>query len=224
MFDRGEVEIAVICGLPYVQKADRGEPPLELLAAPVMVGGRYGRRPVYFSDVVVRQESPFRSFADLRGASWAYNEPNSHSGYNLTRYHLGQLGEGYGYFSRIVEGGALEKVQGLLTSVRAHKMPILPIPLSFDSETFERLVSAGWLVSSAQTRILRHLCDIHSRSEVLRLFGVPAVPRDARYSVSKIGGTIWPRIGNDLSVLLYGCRYKGISSQCCCDAQDDPAS
>src|SRR5206468_2945774 len=37
---------------------------------------------------------------------WAYNEPSSHSGYHLTRYHLTHLGEFNGYFSRIVEAGA----------------------------------------------------------------------------------------------------------------------
>jgi ABC-type phosphate/phosphonate transport system substrate-binding protein len=106
MLDRGEVEIGFICGLPYVWKADQPNPHLELLAAPVMRGARYRGRPVYFSDVVVRRESEFRHFADLRGAAWAYNEPSSHSGYYLTRYHLARLGESDGYFGRIVEAGA----------------------------------------------------------------------------------------------------------------------
>jgi phosphonate transport system substrate-binding protein len=106
MLDRGEVEMGIICGLPYVRKADRSASHLELLAAPVMQGARYGGKPVYFSDVVVRRDSPFRSFADLRGAAWAYNEPASHSGYCLTRCHLFRLGELRGYFSRVVEAGA----------------------------------------------------------------------------------------------------------------------
>jgi phosphonate transport system substrate-binding protein len=79
---------------------------IELLAAPVMQGARYAGRPIYFSDVVVRRGSSFQSFADLRGASWAYNEPGSQSGYNLTRYHLSRLGERSGYFGRVVEAGA----------------------------------------------------------------------------------------------------------------------
>ncbi|MEJ2750807.1 MAG: PhnD/SsuA/transferrin family substrate-binding protein [Anaerolineae bacterium] len=80
--DAGEIDICWICGLPYVLKADRPEAVIELLAAPVMAGARYQDRPVYFSDVVVHRDSPFRRFADLRGASWAYNEPGSQSGYN----------------------------------------------------------------------------------------------------------------------------------------------
>lgn len=106
MLDRGEVELGIIRGLPYVRKADRPASHLELLAAPVMQGTRYGGRPIYFSDVVVRRDSAIGAFADLRGASWAYNEPASHSGYCLTRYHLARLGETRGYFSQVVEAGA----------------------------------------------------------------------------------------------------------------------
>ena len=73
MLDRGEAHIGIICGLPYVWKVDRPKPLVELLAAPVMRRPRYRDRPIYFSDVIVRVDSPFRSFMDLRGASWAYN-------------------------------------------------------------------------------------------------------------------------------------------------------
>jgi phosphonate transport system substrate-binding protein len=106
MLDRGEAHLGVICGLPYVWKADRCGAEVELLAAPIMEGGRYGGRAVYFSDVVVHRDSRFRRFDELRGASWAYNEPKSHSGYNVTRYHLACRGEHGGYFGRVVEAGA----------------------------------------------------------------------------------------------------------------------
>lgn len=106
LLDRGEAQIGFICGLPYVRKVDGSGPPIELLAAPVMASARYGGRPIYFSDVVVRRESPYRAFADLRGVSWSYNEPGSQSGYNLIHYHLATLGERSGYFSHVVEAGA----------------------------------------------------------------------------------------------------------------------
>ena len=92
---RGEAHLGVVCGLQYVLALDRGEQPgMDLLAAPVMAGARYGGQPVYFSDVVVRADSPARSLADLRGAAWAYNEPTSHSGYAMTRYTLASRGYG----------------------------------------------------------------------------------------------------------------------------------
>jgi phosphonate transport system substrate-binding protein len=53
----------------------------------------------------VRRDAPFRSFPDLRGRSWAYNEPLSHSGYGITRYHLVRLGETGGFFGEVVEAG-----------------------------------------------------------------------------------------------------------------------
>jgi phosphonate transport system substrate-binding protein len=86
MLYRGEAQLGVVCGLQYVYAVDRGERPgIDLLAAPVMRGERYRGRPIYFSDVVVRRDSPARCLADLRGTSWAYNEPTSQSGYNLPR-------------------------------------------------------------------------------------------------------------------------------------------
>src|SRR5262249_55323044 len=45
-----QADVAFLCGLPYVRLVDRPEPPIELLAAPVLRGARYGGRPVYFSD------------------------------------------------------------------------------------------------------------------------------------------------------------------------------
>lgn len=105
-FAAGQADVGFICGLPYVQLADQNPSPVELLAAPVLQGERYAGRPVYFSDVIVRRESHFQSFADLRGGVWAYNEPASHSGYNVTRYRLAQLAETQGYFGRTVRAGS----------------------------------------------------------------------------------------------------------------------
>lgn len=106
LFDAGEIDVCWICGLPYIWKVDAGRPDIELCAVPVMRHERYGNAPVYFSDVVVRRDSRFNTFADLRGATWAYNERNSHSGYNVVRHHLATLGENIGFFSRAVESGA----------------------------------------------------------------------------------------------------------------------
>ena len=60
-----------LCAAPYVMFERRGTSPTVPAAAPVLVGERYGGTPIYFSDVVVRNDHPARSFAELRGASWA---------------------------------------------------------------------------------------------------------------------------------------------------------
>jgi phosphonate transport system substrate-binding protein len=106
MLDDGRVHAAFICGWSYIQRHDRPERPVDLLCAPVMAPPRYEDRPIYFTDVVVRHDSPLWSFADLRGQSYAYNDRSSHSGYNVPRDHLLWLGETRGYFGRAVASGS----------------------------------------------------------------------------------------------------------------------
>jgi len=103
--EKDENEVCFVCSLPYVTWERRGLDLAVPVAAPVLQGARYEGRPIYFSDVIVHRDSPLRSFLDLRGRSWAYNEPLSHSGYGITRYHLAQLGETNGFFGRVVEAG-----------------------------------------------------------------------------------------------------------------------
>jgi phosphonate transport system substrate-binding protein len=97
------LDLVFVCGLAYVERGAACA--LEPLVAPVPRGQRYRDRPIYYSDVIVRRESGLRSFADLRGRSWAYNEKLSHSGYGVTRYHLATLSEVRGYFGRVHEAG-----------------------------------------------------------------------------------------------------------------------
>lgn len=106
LFQEGEIHLCWVCGLPYVRMAERFPGRLEPLVAPVMQAPRYQGRPVYFSDVVVRSDSPFKRFDDLRGAAWAYNEPGSQSGCGVVLYSLAVRGESLDFFGRIVESGA----------------------------------------------------------------------------------------------------------------------
>ncbi len=105
MLDAGEVDLCWICGLPYVDKADRGAG-IAPCVAPVMRDSRYGGHAVYFSDVVVHAGSQVRAFRDLRGESWAYNEPQSHSGFNLVRYYLASHGLRWDFFGDVLEAGS----------------------------------------------------------------------------------------------------------------------
>lgn len=135
LLDAGQIHVGWICGLPYVRKADQDNPVVELLVAPVMQPSRYQNRPIYFSDVVVRADSEFYTFADLRGASWAYNEPNSQSGYNVTRYHLATLGEVSGYFGQVVEAGAHQRALDMVVEgqIDASAIDSTVLELEFES-------------------------------------------------------------------------------------------
>jgi phosphonate transport system substrate-binding protein len=115
-FANREIDAGFICGLPYVQLTRLAPAPVELLAAPVLRGDRYAGRPIYFSDVIVHRDSPIRTFADLRGRSWAYNDPDSHSGYNLTRHHLLTIGEARGFFGRVVEAGFHQRAMRMVAA------------------------------------------------------------------------------------------------------------
>jgi phosphonate transport system substrate-binding protein len=115
-FERGEADLGVICGLPYVWLADRRPPPVEPLAAPVLSGARYGGRPVYCSDVIVRRDSVITCLEELRGCSWAYNEPASHSGHTVTLYSLVRMGFRPGFFARVVEAGFHQRAIRLVAS------------------------------------------------------------------------------------------------------------
>ena len=103
--DAGEVHVAFICGLPYSEKFDQPQRPVELLAAPVMAGARYGGGPSTSPTPSSGTTAQCGSFADLRGRAWVFNDDGSNSGYVMPRDHLLRLGETRGYFARTVASG-----------------------------------------------------------------------------------------------------------------------
>lgn len=105
-FENGDIKIVWICGSHYVDLMNKQPSDFLLLTAPVMAVERYQNRPVYFSDIIVRADSPFQDFSDLRNKSWAYNEPGSYSGALITRYYLACSGLDYDYFCCTIESGA----------------------------------------------------------------------------------------------------------------------
>lgn len=105
----GQVDVAFMCGLPYATLAESPTCPFELFAAPILHGERYQRRPIYFSDVIVRKESPYTSFDDLRGCIWAYNQKESHSGWNIVYYSLLKRGKTPAFFGQLIETGSHQR-------------------------------------------------------------------------------------------------------------------
>ena len=132
-FEQGEADLGVICGLPYVWLAARRPPPVEPLAAPVLAGPRYGGRPIYYSDVIVGRDRPITRLEELRGCSWAYNEPASHSGHTVTLYSLVRLGARPGFLGPVVEAGfhqrAIRLVAGGTVDAAAIDSQVLAIEL-----------------------------------------------------------------------------------------------
>jgi phosphonate transport system substrate-binding protein len=142
-FELGQADLGVICGLPYVWLAARRPPPVEPLAAPVLAGDRYAGRPVYYSDVIVRRDSPISCLEELRGHSWAYNEPASHSGHTVTLYSLVRMGAEPGFFGQVVEAGfhqrAIRLVAGGAVDAAAIDSQVLAIEFRDHPELADRL-------------------------------------------------------------------------------------
>ncbi|HEX6261733.1 MAG TPA: PhnD/SsuA/transferrin family substrate-binding protein [Actinomycetota bacterium] len=141
--ENDENEVCFVCSLPYVMLERRGIDVALPVAAPVVADPRYEGRPIYYSDVIVSADAHFRSFDDLRGRSWAYNEPLSHSGYGITRFHLLTMGETNGFFDRVVEAGFHEEAIRMVargevdgSAIDSH---LLAVELRSEPELAERL-------------------------------------------------------------------------------------
>lgn len=80
LLSRDEIDIAWVCGAPYVRHRDRWR----LVAVPVFEGA-----PRYRSYLIVRaSDTRRRSYADLRGIVFAYSDPDSNSGYLVPQYEM----------------------------------------------------------------------------------------------------------------------------------------
>lgn len=115
---QGVIQVGFVCGLPYIHNSALGN--YKLLAIPVMglkkddfadTPGYEDTPGKYFSYTIVHKDSPATSWQDLRGLSYAYNDQNSNSGYNMPRYQLVQLGakRWEDWFSKVVVSGSHEE-------------------------------------------------------------------------------------------------------------------
>ncbi|HEY9813576.1 MAG TPA: PhnD/SsuA/transferrin family substrate-binding protein, partial [Candidatus Sericytochromatia bacterium] len=100
-----QLEIAFICGLPFIRYHRVAPAQLEALVAPVMQANRYQNQPVYFADVIVNAGSNIKTFDDLAGKTLCYNDLGSNSGYNLLRYRLMQGEYSSSFFGKVIPSG-----------------------------------------------------------------------------------------------------------------------
>jgi ABC-type phosphate/phosphonate transport system substrate-binding protein len=84
LWARADLGCAFMCGYPFA----RTRPQPRLLAAPVPSPKRYGGIPVYWTEFVVRADSPLRSIDDAFGRRMAYTTEMSQSGYQAPRRFL----------------------------------------------------------------------------------------------------------------------------------------
>jgi phosphonate transport system substrate-binding protein len=79
-----QLSAAWICGFPLVQHPDR----LALVAVPVWQG-----QPLYRSYIIAAAGDPVDSFARMRGYVHAFSDPDSNSGFLVTRHLLATMDE-----------------------------------------------------------------------------------------------------------------------------------
>ena len=79
----GQLDAAWICGFPYV--AHRAE--LQLVAVPL-----WHHKPLYQSYLIVDRDRKGRGILDLRGDIHAFSDPDSNSGFLVTRAELAERG------------------------------------------------------------------------------------------------------------------------------------
>ena len=97
--------------------------------------------------MVVRRDSPITRLEELRGRSWAYNEPASHSGHTVTLYSLVRMGARPGFFARVVQAGFHQRAIRLVAHGRvdgaAIDSQVLAVELREHPQLVDRLRVVG---------------------------------------------------------------------------------
>ncbi|MDQ6918889.1 MAG: PhnD/SsuA/transferrin family substrate-binding protein [Candidatus Dormibacteraeota bacterium] len=131
----GAIDLAFVCSPPLVWLKGA----VEAIAAPVLDDARFGGRPFYSSEVVVRNDSPYHTFEDLRGTRWAVNESSSWSGYWVVLNRVGA----WSFFGEVVESGShsssLRLVAGGVVDGAAIDCQVLAVELRDDPVLARRL-------------------------------------------------------------------------------------
>lgn len=84
LWARGDLGLAMMCGLPCARRT----PPAQVIAAPIPSPARYGGLARYCTDLVVRADAPFRCLEDTFGGVAAYTVADSMSGAVAFNAHL----------------------------------------------------------------------------------------------------------------------------------------
>lgn len=129
LWARADLGCAFMCGLPYA----RDPRPLTPIVAPVVHGARYQGRPIYFTDIVVRSDSPYRTLEDTFGGRVGFTVHHSQSGYVALREHLlpYRLKIGHSPYSQVV--GPLYGARDIVDALLAGRIDVGPL----DSYVFD---------------------------------------------------------------------------------------
>jgi ABC-type phosphate/phosphonate transport system substrate-binding protein len=121
LWRRPDKAAVFMCGLPY----SLATPQPELVVAPIPSPADYGGRACYWSDVVVRADSPFQTIEQTFGHRLALTTPESQSGYAALLHDLMPYATGTPPYREIIEPRFTP--MGNLTAVIEGKADVAPI-------------------------------------------------------------------------------------------------
>jgi phosphonate transport system substrate-binding protein len=143
------VDLGFVCSLAYVEGSQSFD--MELLVAPQMYG-----ETVYYSYLIVPEESSAQSLADLRGSSFAFTDPLSNTGRLAPSYHLSLLDETpVSFFSRYI-------------FTYSHDNSILAVA--------DKLVDAAAVDSLVYQQTIVSNPDIASKTRIIARWGPYGIP------------------------------------------------
>lgn len=145
LWQRPDKAAVFMCGLPYRLATPQPEP----VVAPVPSPSEYGGRACYWSDVVVRADSPFETVEQTFGHRLALTTPESQSGYAALLHELMRYGTGTPLYREIIEPRFTPL--GALTAIIERKAEVAPL----DSYAFALLSKHAPELTAQVRAILR---------------------------------------------------------------------
>ncbi|MGE0314366.1 MAG: phosphate/phosphite/phosphonate ABC transporter substrate-binding protein [Lautropia sp.] len=121
LWARPDLGAVMMCGLPFARQRDR----VQIIAAPVPSAPRFGGRPVYFTDLVVRSDSPAVSLEDTFGGVVGTTVADSMSGCIALKAHLREQAGARARYRRVV--GGLVNARGVIEALAAGRIDVGPL-------------------------------------------------------------------------------------------------
>lgn len=181
--EKYNVDFAFTCGISYVTYF----PNLIPLVAPVKVEERYQDKPIYFSDIIVKANSPYHTIEDLESSKFVINEKISLSGSLMPQYHFLNKGGLQKYFGQVLESSShansIEYVLDGKADAAGIDSVVLDMEFNQRPERKEKLriiestapctmppfVAATWVPRKTQQLMTRALSRIHNSEKVQSL-------------------------------------------------------
>jgi phosphonate transport system substrate-binding protein len=148
MLKTGDVEFGFVCACPDIVAPGNPNPAIEILAGPIIKNPRYGGKPVFFSDLIVRKDSSFKSLQELAGRTYVYNGDLSLAGYTMPRSHLVDLGLTHGFFRSVLRSGSHRESIRMVADGLADASYVSSLVLDHDRDKGLRHAAAVRVVES----------------------------------------------------------------------------